>query len=134
MFLFSLGAALLAGAAGCTNYPAPRDAHFVHAVYFKFPQGLEGARAREFIGEIHDLAELPTVQSLWVGRPAPTRAPDRPMVDTNYDIGMIILFNDQKGLQDFLDHPDHVVFAKKWDALFEVRVFDFTPYAPGEGP
>ena len=129
------GVALLLGAIGCTNYPAPRDAHFVHAVFFKFPQGFEGARAREFISEIHDsLSGLPTVQSLWVGRPAPTRTPGRTMVDTSYDIGMVLLFNDQKGLQDYLDHPDHVDFAKKWDALLEVRVFDITPYAAGEVP
>jgi hypothetical protein len=131
-----VGAVLfLSGAIGCTAYPAPRNAHFVHSVFFKFPKGLEPPKAREFLADVRDsLVSIPTVDALWIGRPAPTRSPDRPMVDTNYDFGMVLLFADQKALQEYLDHPDHVAFAKKWDAVSEVRVYDFQPYQEGEEP
>ena len=111
---------------GCaSSEPLTRTAPFVHVVLFKTKSGTPEATAT-IVRDVNEmLARLPTVKGLWVGSPAPTNT--RPIVDTNYDVGLLVLFEDQKGLQEYLDHPTHVEFAKKHDTECQVRVFDFKP-------
>lgn len=111
---------------GCAvREPLPKSAPFVHVVLFKSKSATPEADARELVKDIREiLAPLPTVKGLWVGSPAPTNT--RPIVDANYDVGILLLFEDQEGLKAYLDHPRHVEFAKKHDTGKEVRVFDFT--------
>ena len=123
-------AAILAGmaiaaAAGCASKGAlPASAPFVHVVFFKTASGTPDAAA-ELVRDIETmLADLPTVKGIWMGKPAPTNT--RPIVDANYDVGLLLLFADQKGLQEYLDHPTHAKFATKHDTRCTVRVFDFT--------
>jgi primosomal protein N' len=122
---------VLHGCSGAEKTDAGRrrlesSAPFVHVVLFKVKAEDRDAAAAEIQKDIDRiLAPLPTVKGLWRGRPAPTNT--RPIVDTNYDVGLLVLFEDQKGLQDYLDHPKHVEFAQKHDTTCEVRVFDFVP-------
>ena len=111
---------------GCaSSEPLARTAPFAHVVLFKTKSGTPEAAAT-IVRDVNEmLAHLPTVKGLWVGSPAPTAT--RPIVDANYDVGLLVLFEDQKGLQEYLDHPTHVEFAKKHDTECQVRVFDFTP-------
>ena len=110
---------------GChAHKPLPEAAPFVHVVLFK-TKGPEAASAELIKGIEEKLAPLPTVKGIWIGRPAPTNT--RPIVDANYDVGLLLLFEDQKGLQEYLDHPTHKEFAAKHDTECTVRVFDFTP-------
>ena len=114
----------LPGCAGPETAMAP--APFVHVVFFKTKGESPDKAAAEIVKDIDSmLASLPTVKAIRVGRPAPTAT--RPVVDANYDVGLFLLFEDQKGLQEYLDHPRHVEFAKKHDTVCDVRVFDFTP-------
>ena len=102
------------------------DAPFVHVVLFSLPEDAGQHEATEILNEIDTLLRpLPTVHGLWAGSPADTKAPDRPMIDDDYDIGLLVLFENKQGLDDYLEHPDHVVFAKKWDSRCTVRVLDF---------
>ena len=119
--------ALLVIELGCAaRQPVPESAPFVHVVLFKAKGPDAEAASRELIRDVKEyLSPLPTVKGLWIGRPAPTNT--RPIVDANYHVGLLLLFEDQKGLQEYLDHPRHVEFAKKHDTACEVRVFDFTP-------
>ena len=122
--LFVSVISLLGGCAA--REPLSRSAPFVHVVLFKAKTGSGEAASAEVIRDVQEiLAPLPTVKGLWVGPPAPTNT--RPIVDASYDVGLMILFEDQKGLQEYLDHPKHVEFAKKHDTQCDVRVFDFTP-------
>ena len=120
-------AALALAALVCTDGCAARrtlerSAPFVHVVLFKTRAGGPEAAAG-IVRDIRTMLEpLPTVRGLWIGRPAPTN--DRPIVDVNYDVGLMILFEDQKGLQEYLDHPVHAEFARKHDTRCDVRVFD----------
>ncbi len=103
----------------------PGEAPFVHVVLFKVKAEPRDAVVAELVRDIRAvLAPLPTVKGLWVGAPAPTNT--RPVVDANYDVGLMILFEDQQGLQEYLDHPAHAAFARRHDTGNEVRVFDFT--------
>lgn len=114
--------------AGCVAEPvSPIDsASFVHVVLFKAKTGSPDAVAKSLIEDVRSLlTTIPTVKGLWVGRPG---ASNRPIVDSNYDVGLMILFEDQKGMQTYLDSPQHTQFAKKHDsAQCDVRVFDFAP-------
>ena len=111
---------------GCaSSEPMAKTAPFVHVVLFKTKSGTPEAAAG-LVRDVNEmLARLPTVRGIWLGSPAPTNT--RPIVDANYDVGLLVLFQDQKGLQEYLDHPTHVEFAKKHDTECQVRVFDFTP-------
>lgn len=124
-----LGIALVATAflSGCSIWcqPGAESAPFVHVVLFKTGAESPDAASAALMRDIRELlAPLPTVRGIWVGRPAPTDT--RPIVDANYDVGLLLVFDDQEGLQDYLDHPLHVQFAEKYDTTCEVRVFDFT--------
>lgn len=104
----------------------PSKATFVHVVLFKSKSGDPQAASAEILRDIQEmLVPLPTVKAIRVGRPAPTNT--RPIVDANYDVGLLLLFEDQKGLQEYLDHPTHAEFARKHDTSCDVRVFDFVP-------
>ena len=97
---------------------------FVHVVLFKLPEG-SSAEAELRTDIDRQLRSLPGVESLVLGSPADTKRPDRPMVDTDYDVGLLITFKSQDALEEYLAHPQHIEFAKKWDGLCELRVFDF---------
>ena len=56
LLCLSLGAALLAGAAGCTNYPAPRDAHFVHCFHHR--TALQGHDTLDYFDDFQAETEL----------------------------------------------------------------------------
>ena len=116
----------LAAIAGCASgEPLARSAPFVHVVLFKVRAADREAASAELVRDVREmLAPLPTVKGIWIGSPAPTNT--RPIVDANYDVGILLLFEDLKGLQEYLDHPTHVAFAKKHDTRAEVRAFDFT--------
>ena len=101
-------------------------APFVHTVLFRLPPGTDPEKTDGLIDDIRtQLEPLPTIEGLWAGRPASTKTPERPIVDDDYDVGLMVLFKDEKALNDYLNHPTHAAFARKWDALCTVRVFDF---------
>ncbi len=124
--LMTAAVLLTVAAAGCASRaPLQDSAHFVHVVLFKTSSG-STEEAEELVRDIDEmLASLPTVKGIWVGTPAPTNTRD--LVDVNYDVGLMLLFEDQQGLRDYLEAPKHVQFATKHDTRCEVRVFDFVP-------
>ncbi len=96
-------------------------------VLFTLPADATESEADQLLSEINTiLRPLPTVRGLWAGTPADTRAPDRPMIDDEYDVGLLALFDDKAGLDAYLSDEAHAIFAAKWDTRCRVRVFDFT--------
>ena len=117
---------LYAAVSGCCTAVPKRNANLVHVVLFSFPGGLPQSRVREFYEDMNRLlTELPQVETWYIGTPAPTRSPERPFVDDNYDVAITATFAGQKRLEDYLLHPNHVAFTRKWESVYEARVFDF---------
>ncbi len=103
------------------------DSHapFVHVVLFGLPEDADPAQADELIADVDALLRhLPTVRRLERGKRADTAV--RPIVLTDYDVGLLVMLEDKAGLDAYLTHPDHVKFATKWAARSTIRVMDFS--------
>ena len=120
-----LGAAL----AGCqAPYALSTSAPFVHVVLFKARPNAPAGSMEDLIRDLRDgLSPIPAVKGLWVGRPAPTKTPERSFVIDDYDVGLMVVARDQQGLDEYLNDPRHQEFVKKYGGSFDVRVVDFSP-------
>jgi hypothetical protein len=120
--------ALLGITAGCqAPYALSTSAPFVHVVLFKAKPNSPASAIEDLLRDLRDqLSPIPAVKGLWVGRPAPTKTPERPFVIDDYDVGLLIAAADQQGLDEYLNDPRHVAFVNKHGAIFDVRVVDFT--------
>ena len=119
-----LGGAL----AGCqAPYALSTSAPFVHVVLFKAKPNAPSGSLEDLIRDLRDgLSPIPAVKGLWVGRPAPTKTPERSFVIDDYDVGLMVVVRDQQGLDEYLNDPRHQEFVKKHGGSFDVRVVDFT--------
>jgi hypothetical protein len=57
-----------------------------------------------------ELKGILEVDSIVVGQPVPS---NRKIVDDSFDVGLVINFNNQKNLDNYLAHPEHVKRAKE---------------------
>ena len=100
-------------------------APFVHVVLFEIHEAADPEDTDALITDIDTLLRpLPTVRHLERGKRADTAV--RPIVLTDYDVGLLVLLDDKAGLDAYLTHPDHVTFATKWAARSRIRVMDFS--------
>jgi hypothetical protein len=102
--------------------PAPP---YVHAVIFYLKKDAPEGEVEALIRDTHKLlAKIPTVRKLWVGRPAAKSTPK--FAVTDYQVGLLVLFDNYEGLQAYLDHDLHTEYitrhGKYWD---RVPVYDF---------
>lgn len=98
---------------------------YVHAVIFYMKKDAPKTAVQDLIADAHKLlAKIPSVKHLWVGRPAEKATPKFALSD--YQVGLLVLFDNYQGLQEYLDHKLHTEFvekhAKHWD---RVPVYDF---------
>ena len=106
------GLAVLLGltVAGCKSggvEPRPRaapHAGVAHVVVAWLKQPGDAEARRKVIEGTHRIREIPGVVDAYVGPSIPS---DRPVVDSTYDIGVVLLFEDQQALRDFAGHPIH---------------------------
>ena len=98
---------------------------YVHAVIFYLKKDAPKDAVETFIKDVHEMLEvIPSVKGIWVGRPADKGTPD--FAKKDYDVGLVVLFDNYDGLKEYLDHAKHVAFVKKHGKYFEtVNVFDF---------
>lgn len=96
---------------------------FVHAVYFWLKQGTTTEAREQLIGDCTRLlSKIPSVRSLWVGKPAMT---PRPVVDNSYDVGLCVVFDDAAGHDAYQVHPLHLDFVARNGATFgRVQIYD----------
>jgi len=70
------------------------------------------------------LRDIPGVRGVKVGVMLPG---DRPVVDSTYDVAMVISFDDRKALGEYVNHPIHQKLVKEVIAplVEKYRVYDF---------
>jgi Stress responsive A/B Barrel Domain len=137
---FAFAALIASAVSGCTRtQDAPREnskmpqvevkqsakARYVHTVIWYFRDDAPKDEADTLIADAHRLlAKIPSVRGLWIGRPADQATPK--LAQTDYQVGMMLLFDDYAGLKDYLDHELHLEFrAKHAHHAQRVPVFDF---------
>jgi hypothetical protein len=121
----ALAATILARAADPPGQTAGAKPPYVHAVIFYLKKDAPKGEVEALIEDTHKLlAKIPTVRNLWVGRPAERATPDYAIKD--FQVGLLVLFDDYNGLKAYLDHKLHQEYLDKhgkyWD---KVPVYDF---------
>jgi len=98
---------------------------YVHTVVFYMKKDTPPAKVEAMIADCHSvLAKIPTVRSLWVGRPAAKGSPEVAIKD--YNVALVILFDNYDGLKTYIDHPSHVKLVETYSPSFDkVLVYDF---------
>ncbi len=124
----TLGIALLVLAVPATVVAAEEktDAPYVHVVIFHVKSDAPDGTPAALVKDCHELlAKIPTVRTLRVGRPA-EKATEISKKD--YQVGLMILFDNYEGLKTYIDHPKHTEFLERHGKhidMKELKVFDF---------
>jgi Stress responsive A/B Barrel Domain len=98
---------------------------YVHTVVFYLQKNTPPAKVAALISDCHSiLAKIPTVRGLWAGRPAEKATPEKAITD--YQVALVLLFDNYDGLKTYLDHPTHLKLVQTYSPLFDkVLVYDF---------
>lgn len=132
-----LGVAVLAGSAGLasaadkdTRPAAGKSAPLVHMVIVYLKKDAPKDEASIIIKEAYEqLAKIPTVRKLEAGVPAKNGSPQFGVKD--YQVGLLLLFDNEADLKTYIEHPIHVKYLEKHGKHCEkVLVYDFQ--APGK--
>ena len=101
---------------------APEAVEHIVVVWLKTPGNAE--HRRRIITESAVLREIPGVTGLRMGEMIPS---DRPIVDSTFDVALIVSFADRAAMERYLSHPVHVeLVGKTLKPLVEkIRVYDF---------
>jgi hypothetical protein len=114
-------------AIGPENPVAEKGAPFVHCVIFHIKKDAPAGEAEALIADAHEmLSAIPSVRSLRAGKPAAKEKPDNARRD--YQVGLLVLFNDLEGLSAYQIHPMHLKFVEKHGKYIEMEklgVYDF---------
>jgi hypothetical protein len=102
---------------------------FVHTVIFYLKKDAPANEADAIIADSQRLlAKIPSVREIRAGRPA-DKGPA--VVVKDYQVGLLVLFDDAEGMQTYLDHPLHKEFVTGHEKGFEkVVVYDFVSKEP----
>ena len=97
---------------------------FVHNVLFTLKDADKDALTASLIADAMTyLKVIPTVRCIAAGRPTPRT---RPGIDSAYDVGLCVIFDDKAAHDIYQDHPSHVVFKNRQAANWtKIRVIDF---------
>lgn len=118
---------LLSGlcAGGETRAADKPEAPYVHAVIFYLKKDAPKDEAKALIADASELlAKIPTVRLVKAGVPADKATPK--VAVTDYQVGLLVLFDNYDGLKTYLDHPLHTKYVEKHEKhIDKVLVYDF---------
>lgn len=125
MTMIAVGAGVLAvpeGASAAT-VADPISAALVHHVFFSLKNAGSAEDREQLIAGLRTLGGIEVVRGIHVGVPAPTE--QRDVVDSNYDVSEILLFDSVADQKTYQDHPVHQAFVAKCSHLWsKVVVYD----------
>jgi hypothetical protein len=122
-----IGASHLGQGSGQAEPKARKAASYVHAVIFHLKKDAPDDEVSALIRDAHELlGKIPSVRELRVGRPAEKGTPD--FAKKDFQVGLLVLFDDFQGLETYLDHPQHQTFLDRHGShvdLEKLQVYDF---------
>lgn len=110
---------------GRTEEKKAESAPYVHTVIFSLQDDAPKGTIDAVIEDAHKmLTTIPTVRELKMGRPAKQATPEFAAKD--YDVGLVVFFDDFAGLEKYLKHPQHEAYVNRHLKSFKkVVVYDF---------
>lgn len=94
----------------------------VHAVYFWLKPDITPAQVSTFEELCGAMAKIPSVQHLWLGKPAST---DRPVIDRSYSYGLVVALKDMEAHDAYQVHPIHDKFRETCGSFWsQVKIYD----------
>ena len=94
-----------------------------HNVYFWLKPELTPAQRAEFRREVEKLAGIKAVAKVSVGAPAGTTR--RPVIDSSYDVALIVQCNDVAAEAAYQVDPIHLAFVEKNKHCWtKVQIYD----------
>lgn len=95
---------------------------FVHSVYFWLKPELTAEERAQFFVDIQSLRSIAGVRGCYIGKPD---ANDRPVIDSSYDCGLILVFDDKAAEEAYILDPIHQAFAGQWRTRWmQVKIYD----------
>jgi hypothetical protein len=89
-----------------------KAALYVHTVIFYLNKDAPKDAASDMIADAHELlAKIPSVREVRAGRPAEKATPT--FAKNDYQVGLLVLFDDADGLKTYLEHPLHLKYVEK---------------------
>jgi hypothetical protein len=97
---------MLALCASCAHQRAaePKPGMVVHVVVCWLKTPGDEAQRQQLIDVSKTFKAIPGVVGVAAGRTLPST---RPVVDTTFDVGLVILFRDRQAMNDYLENPIH---------------------------
>lgn len=95
----------------------------VHTVFFWLKKDLDADRIAQFHSAVESLKGIDSAQAVYVGTPA--RTPERPVVDTSYDVCLTVILEDIAAHDAYQADPIHQAFVDDYKGFWEsVRIYD----------
>lgn len=115
---------------GCRNGTATRSENAMqpdrvtHVVMFWLKDPGNEPDRRDLIAACHALKDIPGVTDLRIGAVLPST---RPVVDSTYDVALVVSFRDEQSLHAYGPHPIHQKLVQTMGPkLAKFLVYDFT--------
>lgn len=95
----------------------------MHSVYFWLNDDVDAAGHEEFRAAAQALADVPSVQRLYVGPAADTEEPG--ITDNTFDLALIVWYKNRADYDAYQTDPLHVAFVESQkDKFAKVKVMD----------
>ena len=93
----------------------------------------DAKQRQQLIDASHAFYTIPGVELIAAGTPLPST---RPVVDSSFDVAVVIMFHDESGLRAYDQHPDH---RKAVEELLrpltqKILIYDFKNVPPATKP
>lgn len=95
---------LLSLSCQATNHSTAGSGHIEHVVLFWLKDPTDHATRQKIIDATETFHEIPGVLAVRHGQAVPST---RPIVDSSFDIGVVITFKDRASLDGYGPHPIH---------------------------
>lgn len=122
-----LGTSMSPNQARAEEKAAAKHAGFVHTVIIYLKKDAPAGSTDAVLADARELlTKVPTVRLLKVG-PRSEQA-NGPRNDKEFQIGLLVLFDNYDGLQAYIVHPNHKEFVRRLEAkniTEKITVFDF---------
>jgi hypothetical protein len=106
--------------AGCASLPVAPPPRIQHVVLVKLRDPAQGATLLEECRTL--LATIPSIRTFAAGSPL---ANPRPTVDSDYDVGFAMGFDNEEAYAAYVEHPQHQDMLRRWGPRVEwIRQYD----------